>query len=68
MEVADDQRASRYGANCTVVLTIAPRSSVMATNQVLASAGGLGAVIVSPFTVAGTLVHFQAERSPWSVV
>ena len=59
---------SGYFTSSTTVLTMAARSSVTVMNQVFASAGGLGAVMLLPVMVAGTLVHLRFERSPVSVV
>ena len=67
-EYEPDLAKTAHGAICTVVLTIAPRSSVRAMNHVLASAGGFGAEIVFPSILAATVIHLRFERRPVSVV
>lgn len=67
-QYAIHRRIFDQGLNCTIVLTIASRSSVTVMNQVFASAGGLGAVIALPMIVAGTDFQLRFERRPVSVV
>ena len=55
-------------ANCTSVVTIASRSSVTEMNQVFASAGGRGAVMMPSPMVAGSSFQVRFERRPSSVV
>jgi len=52
----------------TILLTIASRSSVTVTNQVLASAGGAGATMAPSVRVAGTDVQSRSLRFPVPVV
>ena len=56
------------GVRMTSVLTMAPRSSVTLTYQVLAAAGGLGAEMMPSWIVAATEVHFRLDRRPVSAV
>ncbi len=57
-----------YLANCTGVVTMAPRSSVRLTNQVFAAAGGHGQLI-TPLSIApAMLCQLRWERKPVSVV
>ena len=51
-----------------VTIYLADLGELMVMNQVLASAGSLGAVMVVPVIVVGTLVHLRFERRPESVV
>lgn len=57
-----------HSANCTVVLTVASRLSVRVRNQVLASAGGRGAVTTPSATDASMLVQSRFDRGPTSAV
>ena len=54
--------------NCTLLVTMASRSSVTATNHVLALAGGLGQVTARSVISAGMLCQVRLERRPVSVV